>query len=327
MEQVMTSREIIKAIFAHEETPRPGMTFDRGRINDTVGSGPGSPVGYTPKRRVEGEEEFYDDMWGNLWVRMTEGCKAGEVCKPVLEDWSQLDDLKLPEFDYDTAVASYKKGFAEYPDRFRIASMTGWVFNSSRYLRKLEVYLMDMCLYPEELKILHAEVAKVFENLIRAAGEAGADAIMFCEDMGTQNSLLFSPEMWNDYFSAMYAELFGLAHDFGMKVMMHSCGQNTEIIESLLKAGVDCFQFDQPTIYEMSWLAAKLREYNAILWSPIDIQKIMPTGDRELIEAGVDEMFEHFKGMVIYKNYGDLPGIGVEKEWDDWAYNCILEHD
>ena len=32
----MTSREIIKAIFAHQETPRPGMTFSRDRINDFV---------------------------------------------------------------------------------------------------------------------------------------------------------------------------------------------------------------------------------------------------------------------------------------------------
>ena len=321
----MTSREIIKATFAHEKTSRPGMTFNRGRISDVVSGGPGDVIGYTAKRWIEGEEEFYDDIWGNLWVRMTEGCKAGEVCKPILEDWSQLEDLKLPEFDYNNSVASYKKVFDAFPDRFRIAGMAGWVFNSSRYLRKLEVYLMDMCLYPDELKKLHAKVAEVFEQNIRAAGEAEADAIMFCEDMGTQQRLLFSPEMWNDYFSELYSELFGLAHSYGMKVMMHSCGQNTEIIEPLLKAGVDCFQFDQPAIYDMPWLADKLREYNAILWSPIDIQKIMPTGDRKLIEAGVDEMFDHFEGMVIYKNYGDLPGIGVENEWDDWAYNRILE--
>ncbi len=323
----MTSREIIKAIFAHQETPRPGMTFSRDRINDFVGAGPGEPVGYVHKRWIEGEQEFYNDMWGNLWVRMTEGCQAGEVCKPVLEDWSQLDDLMLPEFDYETAVASYRKGFAEFPDRFRVAGMTGWVFNSCRYLRKMEIYLMDMCLYPDELKMLHERVARIFENLIRAAGEAGADAIMFCEDMGTQNRLLFSPEMWHDYFGDLYARMFGLTHELGMKVMMHSCGQNTEIVEPLLKAGVDCFQFDQPTIYDMAWLAGKLREYNAVLWSPIDIQKIMPTGDRKLIEAGVDEMFKHFRGMVIYKNYGDLPGIGVTDEWDDWAYNYILQHD
>ena len=29
--------------------------------------------------------------------------------------------------------------------------------------------------------------------------------------------------------------------------------------------------------------------------------------------------------MLICKNYPDLKGIGVEQEWDDWAYNTMLE--
>jgi hypothetical protein len=50
----------------------------------------------------------------------------------------------------------------------------------------------------------------------------------------------------------------------------------------------------------------------------------MPTGDREKIEAGARDMFDLFQGGLIYKNYGDLKGIGVREEWDGWAYNEIL---
>ncbi len=321
----MNSRELIKALYAREKTPRPGMTYDRGLINDLVGGGPGNPIDYEQKRWVEGNFEYYDDIWGNVWSRMNDGCKVGEISKPALENWSQLDSLKLPEYDFDASVKAYSEEFAKHPDRFRIAGMSGWVFNNSRYLRKLEIYLMDMCLYPDELKVLHRKMADIFEQNIKAAGAAGADAIMFCEDMGTQNDLLFSPEMWDDYFKDLYTELFSLAHSCGMKVMMHSCGQNTKILERLLKAGVNCFQFDQPTIYDMQWLSGLLKKYNALLWSPVDIQKIMPTGDRKIIEAGVDEMLKYFDGMVIFKNYPDLPGIGVEEEWDDWVYNRVLE--
>ncbi len=324
----MTPREIIFANLEQNHPPRPGMTFDRGRINDFAGAGVGDPVGYTPRRWTEGNKEFYDDLWGNLWMRMIDGCAGGEIVSPALKDWSQLDSLKVPQWNLEQVTAGIQKSFAENPgakDKFKYVFLPGWVFADARYLRKMEVYLMDLALYPEEVRRLHKKIAGVYEGLIRAAGRAGADAIMFCEDMGTQNGLLFSPKMWREYFGEVYAHLFGLAHEHGLKILMHSCGRNFEIIPDLLIAGVDCFQFDQPTLYDMPALAKLLREHHAALWSPVDIQKIMPTGDRGKIEAGVREMFEVFRGGLIYKNYPDLPGIGVKEEWDDWAYEEILQ--
>ena len=160
--------------------------------------------------------------------------------------------------------------------------------------------------------------------LILAAGDAGADAIFFCEDMGTQTGLLFSPAMWDDYFRELYTRLFSIAHDCNMQVFMHSCGCNREILEPLLEAGVNCFQFDQPTLYDYQDLPALLKKYKAALWSPVDIQHIMPTGNRELIEKGAQDMFDAFQGGLILKNYPDLNGIGVKEEWDDWAYQKAL---
>ncbi len=110
-----------------------------------------------------------------------------------------------------------------------------------------------------------------------------------------------------------------------MKVFLHSCGRNMSIVPDLLDAGVDVFQFDQPALYDMPKLAALFRERKAALWSPVDIQKILPTGDRATIETGAKDMYEIFKGCLICKNYPDLPGIGVEAEWDMWAYNEICQ--
>ncbi|MFA7230093.1 MAG: uroporphyrinogen decarboxylase family protein [Victivallaceae bacterium] len=322
----MNSREIIHANLEHCNPVRPGLTFNNGRINDMCWGGPDNPKGWTKKRWVEGQYEYYDDIWGNIWVRMTDGCAAGEVFKPAIEEWTQLKDFQIPQYDFEETVNSMRQGFAKGGDKFKLAGMPGWVFASSRYLRKMEIYLIDMLLYPEELKQLHEKVAGVFELLIRAAGEAGGEGIFFCEDMGTQNGLLFSPALWQEYFGDLYRRLFGLAHECGMKVFMHSCGQNRQILEPLLQAGVDCFQFDQPAIYDMAELAQLLKKYQAALWSPIDIQKIMPTGDRQIIEKGVEDMFKHFEGGLIFKNYGDLKGIGVKNEWDNWAYQAICKH-
>lgn len=319
----MNSREIILANINHENPPRCGLTFDRGRMTDMTGVGL-RPHGYTQKRWVEGKVEYYDDEWGNLWVRMREGSIKGEIFKPVIEDWSQLDEMQTPDYSHPDCAAAMMAHFAEPTDKFKLAHIGGWIFDNARYLRKMEIYFCDMAMYPDEVDRMHRIVAGVYEQKIHLAGKAGADGIMIGEDMGTQTGLLFSPKMFRHYFKDMYTRLMSIAHDYGMKVLMHSCGQNWSIVPDLLDAGVDVFQFDQPAVYDMPKLAALLKERNAALWSPVDIQKILPTGDREVIEAGAREMYDIFEGGLICKNYPDLAGIGVEEAWDDWAYDAIL---
>lgn len=320
----MKPREIILANLEQSGAERIGMNFNRGRMNDILKVGAKAPAGYTQKRWQEGDKEFYDDVYGNIWVRMIDGSVKGEIHKPVLEDWSQLDEVEFPAYDIDKLSDHFAEKFADNPDDlFKLAGMGGWIFNDARYLRKMENYFMDLALYPDELKILHAEIGKVYEQKIRAAGKAGADGIMIGEDMGTQEGLLFSVDMFRDYFKDLYGYLMGVAHEYGMKVLMHSCGKNWEIVDDLLDCGVNCFQFDQPALYDMPKLAEKLRERKAALWSPADIQKVLPTGDREYIEKETQRMCELFEGGLIAKNYPDLPGIGVEEEWDDWAYQVF----
>ncbi|MBN1546934.1 MAG: hypothetical protein JW902_09765 [Syntrophaceae bacterium] len=322
----MNPREVILANIEHSGAPRPGLCFDRGRHNDFFACGCGEPIGYRQKRWVEGNLEYYDDPWGNLWCRMLDGCIRGEVHTPAITDWDQLKSYRPPQYDIAKVADNFRAEFAkDRRNRFKLAHVGGWIFDSARYLRKMEVYFTDMALYPEELRQLHRLVASTYEGKILAAGRANADGIMIGEDMGTQQGLLFSPGMWRDYFSDEYSRLFALAHECGMKVLMHSCGKNWEILPDLLAAGVDVFQFDQPTIYDMPRLAALLKESHAALWSPVDIQKIMPSGDRQIITEGAREMCRIFEGGLICKNYPDLPGIGVEPAWDQWAYEAICE--
>jgi len=320
----VNSREIILANIDHESPPRCGLTFDRGRANDMLGCGLDLP-GYTQKRWTEGKLEYYDDEWGNIWVRMRDGSVKGEVYKPAIEAWSQLDDLEVPDYSDPACAARMRALFSGPAGKFKLARIGGWVFDNARYLRKMEVYFADMALYPEEVDRMHRMVGAVYEQKIHLAGQAGADGIMIGEDMGTQTGLLFSPAMFRSYFVDLYARLMAIAHEYGMKVLLHSCGQNWSIVPDLLDVGVDVFQFDQPALYDMPKLAALLRERKAALWSPVDIQQILPTGDRTRIEAGAREMYDFFEGGLICKNYPDLPGIGVEEEWDRWAYEAICE--
>jgi len=320
----MNSREIVLANMNHTVPPRPGLNFDRGRENDMLIIQMDTPASEVAERWIEADRQYYRDEWGNVWVRMVGGSEKGEIHTPFLTSWDKLDQIRVPDYTDPARYQTMRREFSVSDEKFRVAHIGGWIFDNARYLRKMENYFMDMALHPSELRKLHRIVGDVYEARIRGAGEAGADAIFIGEDMGTQKGLLFSPEMFREYFKADYTRLMGIAHNYGMKVLLHSCGFNWQIIDDLIDAGVDCFQFDQPALYDMPALARKCKDRKVALWSPVDIQKVMPTGDRRYIEEQTQYMLEVFKGFLIAKNYPDLHGIGVECEWDDWAYNTIL---
>ncbi|MCX7048360.1 MAG: hypothetical protein NTX50_23105 [Candidatus Sumerlaeota bacterium] len=321
----MTSREIVLANLNHDNPPRPGMNFDGGRMDDFLSLGPGPSRSYTPKRWVDGNKEYYDDEWGNVWARMVGGSVKGEIHQAFLPDWRRLDDMQLPDYDDPSRWEEMRKRFSQEKDKFRLACIGGWIFDNARYLRKLEIYLLDMLMYPDELRRLHAAVARVYEAKIHGAAKAGADGIAIGEDLGTQRGLLFSPATFREYFKDEYTRLMRIAHDHGMKVLMHSCGLNWDLLDDLIACGVDCFQFDQPALYDMPALAEKFKQRKVALWSPVDIQKVLPTGNRQYIESETDRMLQLFRGGLIMKNYPDLPGIGVKPEWDMWAYEWALQ--
>ena len=320
----MTPRQIVLANCAHADPPRPGLNFDAGRRDDLAVFWPRDAGLFIPRRWREGSREYYDDEWGNVWVRMMEGSQTGEIHAPLLSDWSHLGSIRLPVVNDPAWIVAMRDFFADAGDRFRLVAIGCWVFEAARYLRKLEIYLMDLALGEERLCELHDLVATVCEGRIRMAAEAGADGIFILEDLGTQTGLLFSPAMFRRWFKDTYTRLYGLAHDLGMKVFLHSCGKNAEILDDLIECGVDCFQFDQPALYDMPALAEKLARRRVMLWSPVDIQKVLPTGNRGFICEEARRLVRLFRGGLTLKCYPDLPGIGVKQEWDQWAYDAIL---
>ena len=136
---MMTPRDIVLANLNHTGSPRPGMTFDGDRVNDMLGVGIGASQNYTRKRWTEGAKEYYDDEWGNLWVRFVGGCANGEVVTAALPSWDGLDALKMPDYEDSSRYESMKETFAQPTDKFKLAHIGGGIFDNARYLRTMEV--------------------------------------------------------------------------------------------------------------------------------------------------------------------------------------------
>ncbi len=315
-------REIIRQNIEFRCSERIGLHFDRGRHNDFAGAG--IQHGIERKVWIEDQTEYSIDLWGNVWHRLVGLSQGGEIHKPILESWDHLDDLQLPDLDNPAYYQAARELAASDTDKFKLGWLPGWPFAICRYMRKMEIYFMDLIEHRDHIDVLHDRVTSLLERVITRFGEAGMDGVMFCEDLGVQDRLLMSPEMWQDIFRPLYERLTHVAHRYDMKVIQHSCGYNRLLVDDLCEAGIDCLQFDQPAIYDQPDLAATLRRHGVGLYAPCDIQKVMPTGNRALIQREIRRLVDTFRGGLIAKNYPDLKGIGVEPEWDDWAYEEFL---
>lgn len=321
----MNSRGIIQCILAHDDPPRIGFTFSdydgQSRLNGVAGIGPQADPKWQRQIRDDGRGgEVWEDEWGCIQRRLKDRTSLGEVVGPAIESWDDLETYQPPTLDDPARYEHGPKVRAENEHKYLLGSLPCCCFARARKLRTLGQYLEDCAAEPEMLRLLNGMVSDLVLRQVDIYADIGCDGVMFCEDWGTQERLLVSPKMWDELFKWTFERLIQRAHSHGMTVWMHSCGYVTDIIGPLVELGMDLFQFDQPDVHGIDTLAEYA--HRTTFWCPVDIQKVLPTGDEGLIRAKAREMVEKLGsgGGLIAKDYPDNKSIGVEPLWQHWAY-------
>ena len=68
------------------------------------------------------------------------------------------------------------------------------------------------------------------------------DGMWMGDDMGFTNGPYFSPDLGREMFLPYYRELVGFFHDYGLPVILHSCGDIRKLMPMILDAGFDCLE-------------------------------------------------------------------------------------
>jgi len=324
----MTSREIIRAVVNHANPPRIGRSFPEPYGSDFAHAGFRNGARATDWEPVaEGRWERTDD-WGNRWYRGATST-SGEVIRPCLESWDDLDDYAFPDYTEPerwAGVADRVRANAESDNpRWMIGGLPGFPFNVARYMRRLDNFLADLCLERDRVDALLIRVGDCLVEAITRYGDLGHDAIMFCEDWGLQDRLMIQPAMWREVFKPHFERLVGVARECGLLVFMHSCGKITDIIPDLIEVGISVLQFDQQQVHGLDTLAGW--HDRVTYWCPVDIQQVLPTLDRDQIRDWAYQLVDRLgRGGGFIAGYYDNPqDLGVPKDVQAWACEAFLE--
>lgn len=328
----MTSRETIQRVLACDQPPRIGLTYSpfegTPRICDTAGVGPSPDPQFEARTWRDGDGgTCWNDEWGCVWRRIEGKTQGGEVIDPPIKSWEDLAAYRSPTLDDPSRYEKAAEEAEQHKDKYRLGDIAACSFNSARYLRRMEQYLLDCAAEPDMVRKLNGMVADLVFRQVDLYADIGVDGVFFCEDWGTQERLLVSPAMWRAVFRPDFERLISHAHRRGLTVWMHSCGYVRDIIPDLVELGMDVLQFDQPELHTLDFLAQF--SGRVTYWCPVDIQTTLQSGDRGIIRAKARQMVDKLGGKgggFIAKDYGDNASIGVDPLWQHWGYEAFLKY-
>ena len=127
------------------------------------------------------------------------------------------------------------------------------------------------------------------ERLFTALGDR-MKIFFMGNDFGTQSGLLFSEDMWLDFFFEPYRKLIGQAKRGGYRVMVHSCGAIEPLIPHFIECGVDIIDPVQTTATGMDPRQLKDRYGDKLTFhGAIDTQHVLPEGSPADVAAHAEE--------------------------------------
>ena len=163
----------------------------------------------------EGE---YVDEWGCVWDNIREGCGSIVTGHPV-PTREMIHSFKPPP-----PGAGLPHGFIW----LRLADLRGF-----------EEIMVDFAEEPPELQMLIDKVLEYSLGETRAMLEDPPQLAYFGDDLGLQRSLPISPAKWRKYMKPCFAAIYGLCHEAGTAVYMHTDGHIVPIINDLIDCGVN----------------------------------------------------------------------------------------
>jgi hypothetical protein len=250
------------------------------------------------------------DEWGCEWQVGEDGV-AGEVKRPLLDEWNKLDTFTAPWELINDADWSMVDRFCEKTDKFVITPWHVNPFERMQFLRGTENLYVDIALGRKEVFKLRDMVHEFFIKEIECWCKTKVDGIRFSDDWGMQTRLLINPKIWRELFKPIYSEYCRMAHDAGKFVFYHSDGNISAIISDLIEIGVDAMNL-QLFCMDIEDLGKKYKG-KVTIWGEIDRQHILPYGTPEEVANAVRRVRRALDtgsgGVIAQLEWGKLDPI------------------
>lgn len=143
----------------------------------------------------------------------------------------------------------------------------------------------------------------------------GFDGIFSSDDLGHQRGPMMSPRIFEELYLPLYQEFIAYVHGKGMHFFLHSCGDNTQLLEYLIAAGLDVFHPVQRGCMDEMATARNFGGRISFL-AGFDVQHLLPEGSPAQVRQGVRELIDTFYkpegGLLLAAGNGIMPDTPLD---------------
>jgi len=264
-----------------------------------------------------GQVELSSDEWYPGIHPLSEATAIEQI-----EAYSGWPDMSDP-----TRIAHVKETAKRLVEQNEYAIMaTPWLlfpFERAFALQGMDVFLLNMTLYPDFARALLHKITEVCKSLMGPFLEElgdNVDIIKIGDDLGTQDSMMISPEMYREILKPMHADFIQFIKErTKAKVFFHSDGDVSSLIDDFIEIGVDILNPIQTSAGKMGDLAElkKRCSKKLVLCGGIDTQSVLQCGTPKIVREEVRRVIEilgpggGYMAAAVHTVMNDVPAENV----------------
>lgn len=265
----------------------------------------------------EHDGEGHTDQWGIEWVRQG---GFNQIHKSPLENASEKEifDYRFPVEHIDQLLKSMDTIVPFSKEYFIGCDISPCLLELLFRIRGMEKSFLDTLASPDISNNLLLKAATfAIEIGEKACNKFPLDWLWTGDDVGGQQSMMLSPELWRSMIKPHLKNIFEVGKKKGLWVAYHSCGAISPIIPDLIEIGLDVLNPIQCNCPGMNAIELK-KEFGKELsfMGGVDTQHLLPDGTsdevyRETLKL-IESMTDDGGGYILAASHTIPPETPIE---------------
>lgn len=271
------------------------------------------------------DDKPYVDEWGVGWIVQPYETPFGtghytEINFNPLAVESAISSYQAPDPNRPELYSDSRWMIETFKEQYWIVGVTvTTIFETAWALRGYEQMMIDMALDPDLANAIFDIPYYYHLTAAKKLVEMGVDMIQTGDDMGSQKSMLISPQLWRKYFKLRMADFISelKAINPDVKVAYHTDGDVEPIIPELIEIGLDVLNPIQPASMDPSEIKKRYGD-QLCFWGTIDEQHTLPFGSPDEVANEVKDRLKNVSyngGLILAPTHHVQLDTPLENFW------------
>ena len=282
----------------------------------------------------------FTDEWGIGWRMPLEGGHYFDMYKAPMEHIDSIDELKKwkwndPEDPTRFNEMANKANYIVNSEKcaYLLGRQFAGIFETALWLRGIDNFLCDLYQNPEMaeylLDVLVEMKIKYWNKALEAVGE-NVMLITEADDLGTQDSMMISPEMYRKFLKPRHQKIHAFIKNKAkrpVKIFFHCCGSIYNIIPDLIESHIDIlnpYQVNAKNMDDTKMFKKEFGKEMTIWGGGCDTQRILNLGSRQQV---IDETKKRIDDLApgggfvftpVHNIQGEVPPENIMAMWETW---------